>query len=207
MPPKTAQKNKDAQKRKPRSRKVFSFSTDEAELHLIDFKGKIRALRTVPDKKTAKKDYLEHSMFHILHPDISLKPVGVHYVLDEKGKRRWGMVSEVVRPRSADYRIYHDDFYKNHHSAKRPKEVKESLQRHRRFANSAATLAVAETSLRTGITINPHPVNIGNSGGKPVFFEIEDIHPPFLETTIQNTKDPAKRKKLKRLYGSWKKLK
>jgi hypothetical protein len=220
---KKSRKAKKPVEKKPgakRSRRAFGFETDEAQIRLIRFRGKKRVIRLLgewyrtwpegkPDgvrvftplpslkaKALARKQFIQQKIFHELFPKNSIVPVGIAMV-KEKGQTYWGTVSEILRNRSEDYKLYQRILYLHH----LPTDLERAMaSRHSDFAWKIGRPRASEILEQTGIALNPALVNICNVKGKPVFFEITTVNPDKLKKYIQsNVKDKKTRQMLLRL--------
>lgn len=147
--------------------RVFKKSpSHEAEVYVIRTQKHARVFfRTEPNERRVIRKFIVHSIFHALFPKISIKPIGV-VVATINGRQRLGMVSNIVRPRSASYKKYQKQFY--------DARAKDDLD-HFTFAlpHYQKKFDVGDES---GIEVNVHPVNIINSDGNPIFIEVEGIY-------------------------------
>lgn len=183
---------------KARHRRAFGFQTQEAQVRLIRFGGKIRIIK--PDyveRKLAEKDFLEQKIVHSLFPQNCIKPVGVSYV-EGKNKPVWGVVSEIVKGRGSDYKDYLRWFYGAGQKVD-ARKLRSATKRHKEFAASHAKPFAQSVFTQTGIKLNYHPANVCNIGGRPVFFEMIIWDYKKLEKHIES-RPPAERAELEKLY-------
>lgn len=105
-------------------------------------------------------------IFHTLFPENSLTPLGVSFVT-KNGKTGYGMVSEVVKQRSHDYKLYQQWWYVGR---KKGEPMSEAIMRHETFVEKVAIPLARKIHKDTGIQVNEFPVNVCNINGRPVFF-------------------------------------
>ena len=196
--------NRGKSKKAGRMRNAFTFNTDEAKTMVIEFKGK-RAMFRLPmkefsSKRAARNKFILYKIFHELFPQNSIKPLGIKAV-NEKEFPQWGLVSEILKNRSPEYKIYQQAFYRPRSKMKLPeKAIDAAIKKHERFVNETAMPALIKIALETGIRLNNHPVNICNVKGNPVFFEIaQRVNHRLLEYINKKVKNPKKREMLTRL--------
>ena len=181
---------------KARHRRAFGFQTQEAQVRLIRFGGRIRIIKPRHgERKSAKRDFHEQMIAHSLFPQNYIKPVGVSYVM-ENGRPVWGVVSEIVKGRGRDYKDYLKWCYGpvEGHS-----KLERAAKRHEEFAKQCAKPFAIECLKQTGIKLNYHPANVCNIGGRPFFFEMIILGPAQLKKHIESM-PPAEKAKLERLY-------
>jgi hypothetical protein len=155
-------------------RQIFSrMKTDESKQFLVRVNGERCFLRVEKRRATfarACQQFLWHSIFHELYPQHAIDPVAV-----VKGpvREQWGVASRILRHRSRDYIDWQKWFYENRFDdyAKQP----DFVQRHVEFASTTATDVLRRILAESGISLNPHSVNIANVRGEPVFFEIDGV--------------------------------
>lgn len=180
-----------------RSRRAFSFSTYQAQVRLVKYKGKTRVFRPSYEGEQifAERNLLKARIFHALFQENSLTPVGIALV-EENGKQVWGVVTNIVRNRSADYKLYQQRFYTAVPFYAAIGKESEAIERHERFCREIAA-PILDKIREAGINVDWAQVNICNAGGKPVFFEAWRISPKkcmaFIDRTVP---DIRKREKL-----------
>jgi len=182
-----------------RMRRAFKADSHQADIHLIMYRGKRRVIRLQrvekdSSKEGARRRFIEQKIFHTLFPENSIVPVGIATV-KVKGVKKWGMVSEIVKGRSNDYKVYQKTFYRTREYFSLndlTKEERETRERHRKFATDVGTPFIEKISGQAGIMLDPASVNICNVRGKPVFFEVVGIlqirAKDYIETTVKNEK-------------------
>src|SRR3989344_3879537 len=139
----------------PNRRRVFRFDTQTAEIRRIQYRGKRCIIRGLHFKKAALSDFYRHSIFHALFPQYSLKPLGVSSIRSAGGITKFGMVSEILKKRSPDYKKYQYWIYELR-IEKKPQEI----LRHERFVKEIAEPIAFHIEQTSGIVLNDHPVNV-----------------------------------------------
>ncbi len=190
-------KAKKVVKKPKRVRKAFGFSTQQAKIRVIEFRGKRCLLRIPsgnlkPTKQFARRMFVLHKIFHTLFPKNSINPVGIKSI-KEKDKTSWGMVSEILKNRSSEYKITHALYYESPLRLKlSPDMIEKAYAKHLGFVYKKADPFSMKLAEKTGIYTNEHRVNICNVKGKPVFFEIDSIKTnrllAFIESNVKNQK-------------------
>ncbi|MFH1587574.1 MAG: hypothetical protein ABID38_06990 [Candidatus Diapherotrites archaeon] len=178
-PTKSARKKRKGPTRK-KFRRAFIFQTDEFQLNLIRHGGKIRALRLPKrylgdiEEREARRNYARYMIFHLLFPQHALEPVSIASV-KKRGKERWGMVTEIIKGRSRDYKIFQRCSYMEGYE---PSDVEiDAIGRHEKFVVKNGRKIKEDIWKKTGISLNYSPVNVCNVKGKPVFFEVDKVDP------------------------------
>tara|TARA_Y100000310_G_scaffold319650_1_gene375168 strand:+ start:458 stop:1129 length:672 start_codon:yes stop_codon:yes gene_type:complete len=195
-------------RKKIATRRAFtSFKTEEAQIHAMRFKGRTRVIRPIGTRKEANLDLSRHSVFRLLFPGNAITPVGVSSLV-EGGTRKHGLVSEIVRGRSHDYKQYQQWVYQQLHSKGTSQFIKvvnegkgrrpDFVKRHEAFVKELAD-PISERALDMGIELNTHPVNVCNAGGKPVFFEILSLNLRRLKSVAARMPKSAQRAELEKL--------
>jgi len=185
-------------------RNAYCFSTQEANVHLVRYNGKPAVLRLLKPRYSAQpsssmkmdaaNNFAMQSIFHIIFPRYSIHPLSVMSVSSKFGKR-WGMVSEVVKARSADYKAFQQGFYGLEQHRNSP-----AYKRHEDFVKKIAVPISGEIYKKTGIVVNDYPVNVCNVKGKPIFFEIDGINPKKLKEYVDSQNfDPKTKETLSAL--------
>jgi len=206
--PKKARKR--AKRPRPgRARRTLRLRTREAGIYLTRYKGKLRVLR-IPcggrmraNKLAAQKIYSALKIFHSLFPENSIRPVGISYIIPEgkqhRGEQHWGVVSDILRKRSPEYKEYQAWFYageiNRHNTDERIKMRKE----HHEFVYVIGTREAYQIERSSGISLNTRHVNVCNVEGKPVFFEIVKIDSAKLRQSIKANVKGRKQAELLRL--------
>ena len=132
----------------------------------------------------AERNLLRLRIFHALFPENSLTPAGIAFV-EEGKKQAWGVVTNILRKRSADYKIYQQVFYTKQGYAATGKN-REAFERHEEFVPKIAKPILAKIR-EAGIAVDSAEVNVCNAGGKPVFFEVKAISQIKCLKIIQRT--------------------
>jgi len=199
----------------PSARRAFSYATDEAETYVIRHKGKRCMLRfpkrtsQMGEKRSrefALQNYLETAIAQMLFPQNFLKPLGIMHVKLEEATniQRYGMVTEIVRPRNVQYKDAHQWHYRvlkrSRHdllqasrpqtvidminldrskdtqiSLKTAQRIVENAKNHRITISEIATPEFMDTLLKSGIEVSTHQANVVQTGKTPVFLEVEKI--------------------------------
>ncbi|MBM3282402.1 MAG: hypothetical protein FJY86_03635 [Candidatus Diapherotrites archaeon] len=148
-------------------RRVFRKSaSQEAHVYLIRTGKRKRVFfRAGYDSLPTIRKYILHKIFYALYPQYAIKPIGL-VVATLNGEQVLGMTSDIVRPRSHDYKLYHHTFYND-------PAVTVSFP-HMDFSH-AQQRVIEQIKKESGISVNDRPVNIIDSNGKPIFVEVEDV--------------------------------
>lgn len=148
-------------------RRVFrNSSSQEAHVYLIRTgKGKRVFFRAGYDSGPTIRKYILHKIFYALYPQYAIKPLGL-VVATINGEQVMGMTSEIVRPRSYDYKLYHHTFYND--------PALTVHFPHMDFAHAQRKI-IEQIEKDSGISVNDRPVNIIDQNGKPIFVEVEDV--------------------------------
>lgn len=148
-------------------RRVFRNSTSqEAQVYVIRAgKRKHVFFRVGHDSHSTIRKYILHKIFYALYPQYGIKPLGL-VVATIDGRQVVGMTSEIVRPRSHEYKWYHHTFYNDPALTIRSSHIA--------FADKQLALA-EKIEKDSGIIVSNHPINIIDQSGKPVFAEVEEI--------------------------------
>jgi hypothetical protein len=190
-----------------RVRRVFGFRTHQAEVRLIEFGGKKRVLRfdrVHSDKTSARKEFIQQKIFHTLFPENSIAPVGIA-AIKEQNRKCWGVVSEILRNRSRDYKAYQRLYYETLLTQATADELV-AMAPHVKFSDNVGLPLARRIKEQTGISVDLASVNICNVKGKPVFFELWPfkLNVPLLKKYIQaNVKDKKPRQMLLKLLNEW----
>lgn len=174
---------------KPRAKRVFHYDTYEAHVYVFRDKtkrGATRKRRIFRDgqekREEAVKRFFLHTILHEAFPQNAIVPIDVRAMAPYPGaKKHWGMVSEVVKGRSREYRQHHRWDYTRHHMIQVPR-VKDppGYTRHIEWVEQHGAPLVKEIKRKTGIEVSSMPRNIINSRNTPVFVEVLNCSRPAL---------------------------
>jgi len=161
---------------KNRARNKYS-KTDQASIFVIQYKGRLAIFRwhahenPQHNKQNAMARYYAHRIAHELFPKFTPKVLGVEKRIitlpDASRTERWGLITEIVKRRSRDYKEYHEHFYDKPHE--------EPLPAHEEFVN--ANTNITGLLEDAGVCANCDAINIVNSGGTPIHIEIAEVIP------------------------------
>lgn len=187
-----------ARVRRGKPRPAFRFKTDQADIFIIRFSGQRRVIRckhvgSLTSQKTqkdiARKNFLELKLFNLLFPENSITPVAVSSI-NIRGRKRWGVVSEILRKKSSDYK----KFQKRNYG--KPKKNKYDLEtfRHDEFLSGDSVVNMRRKIAEAGIHVNTHGVNTANVDGKPIFFEIDRMDFLWMKERLKNDAIPKEKR-------------
>ena len=162
------------------------------------FRGKRRFIRfDGGGEQGARSHFYANLIFNALYPKNSIRPVAVAS-MDVKGKEYWGVISNIVKGRSIDYKRYQRGFY----SSKKPiAGDSKHADAHKQFVAKVAVPVRYDILDKTGIELNDHFVNIAEAGGQPVFFEVHRINFSKLKEFVGTLPNEKRRSALFKLIA------
>jgi hypothetical protein len=119
----------------------------------------------VDTRAHAVRDYARMKLFNIMFPKNSINPVGLAEV-DFGGAKAFGVLSEIIKGRSQDYKKHHTGVY---NSKETPTDA------HSRFVKGKEVTELIGEIKKAGFSFEGHSWNIMNAQGRPVLLEIEHV--------------------------------
>jgi len=197
--------------KKPPKRVFKKIDHQQSQIFVIKYRGKRRLVRiTSSGKPGAERLFSKMKIFNILFSENSIKPIAVtslnvegrksyyiklhdFHVLKIPVGKQFGIVSDILKNRSNDYKEFQQWFYL---SRKKHIPMTEAVRRHLNFVEQVALPLRQEIADKTGIHLSKHPANICNVNDKPVFFEIDYIRAYNLSKFIACLETGRRKKQL-----------
>lgn len=177
------------------------FWTHEASTYLVRLNKKRLFLRVpnvtlnlgeskhtpVDTKHHALRNYNLMQLLNLVFPNNSIKPVGVAQV-DYGGKKAFGVLSEIIKGRSKDYKSCHRNVYGEEDLS----FLDDSVDAHTLFTQSKEVMQKLKQINSAGFSFEGKPWNMMNSNGNPIIVELHNVNPEKLLNYVRSLqKNPS----------------